>query len=72
MSRSLGSDAPRKREDEMKNEDEDRLVQVYARVPRTKSKALRQHALDHDTTVQALLADAIERIIGGTRAKRSA
>ena len=56
----------------MKNEDEDRLVQVYARVPRTKSKALRQHALDHDTTVQALLADAIERIIGGTRAKRSA
>lgn len=50
-------------DDEVSPETKDRRVQVLVRMTQPERKALRQIALDQDTTVQALVEDAIRDLL---------
>ena len=50
-------------DDEASTETKDRRVQVLVRMTQPERKALRQIALDQDTTVQALVEDAIRDLL---------
>ena len=61
LSPVMAAEAPA--DDEGSTETKDRRVQVLVRMTQPERKALRQIALDQDTTVQALVEDAIRDLL---------